>query len=716
MNFISIKKWTAAVLVSMMVSIPAWAETAEPGETAVLENTPAAQQTAADEVQEPDTTQTEDPAAQSESVPPETKESKEPAQQPSASPESEPTQDASVSEPEPTEPVHQTARVWLEQSKESFSAGQTMKCVLRREGGEQALEVRYSFNGQTYVQTLKAGENSMKIQLGEAPESDKALTYELSLIEDEQYEIKGDSLEIQVAPLAVFGFETSYAGSVGSASGDSCKIVIQRSDNGAQQSAKVALSMPESAYEAGYRLTGDQKHFQLDTTYYIEFKKGEMQKTVYLSNWSAAIEQSTTIRLSLQAGKGAMIEKGGDQVNVTLAAKDSNSHLVSGRFTEGSLYVTPGENIEVEVALDWADPSESARLKYEITDGQDYRKEGEMGLNPGQDYVRIPLSTDDFQAGCSYVVNILPETENDVGSQEGSGLILYAIEDSENPTASLDSAEYLIMPGQSLKLEISIDKVQPENITFILSLGERRWNAVLPAGQERIELELDSIKQGGTLKLSAPNGVLLKTAQAEVTVSAALSDNLNFAYGRVVYCDGDGNARISIKLGEPLDESTRFVLGISDDETGNMINITIPAGRTEYVAELPERMMKDYAPGTECQLTLDMPEEAWQGKIAQAKLSVLENAPDLAGFEVEQIEAQVGDKVEVPLDLPRNFEGLVTLTEPNGGKQTLYPRYPLGSVEFEVKREGHYYLILSDEKNGWVDENKDEVLIVVSAE
>ena len=125
--------------------------------------------------------------------------------------------------------------------------------------------------------------------------------------------------------------------------------------------------------------------------------------------------------------------------------------------------------------------------------------------------------------------------------------------------------------------------------------------------------------------------------------------------------------------------------------------------------------MDDYEPGAECQLTLDMPDEAWQGEIAQAHLSVLETPPDLAGFEVDQLSGKVGDTVEVPLDLPQNFEGMVILSGPDI-EEVMYPRYPLGSVEVELSQEGTYSLVLSDEKNGWVDENKDEVVIAASAQ
>ena len=317
--------------------------------------------------------------------------------------------------------------------------------------------------------------------------------------------------------------------------------------------------------------------------------------------------------------------------------------------------------------------------------------------------------------GNSYAVNILTQGSKDVGNPEGSSLILYAIEDSDNPTASLDSSEYLIMPGQSLKVKISIDKVQPKDVNFVLSLGEQTWNASLSAGQEEVDLELNSIQEGGTLVLSAPEGIGLKDAQAEVVVSAALSDNLNFLSYRMVYSSGDGNAKVFITIGEPLDESAQFALGISDDNTGNMVNITIPAGRQIYVAEIPENIMDDYEPGTECQLTLDMPDKVWQGEIAQAHLRVLETPPDLAGFEVDQMSGKVGEIVEVPLDLPQNFEGMVILSGPDK-EEVMYPRYPLGSVEVELSQEGTYSLVLSDEKNGWVDENKDEVVIAASAQ
>lgn len=723
MKPVSVKKWMAAMLTLMVVGLPALSEPTAAETQAASEATPATQQATAAEPAQAEPTQAEptQPVEQTASPAPQTSSTPESASQPSSGPEiepspSEPAQEApATQQPTPTAQVVETPRIWVEKTKDSFSAGQTMKCVLHREGGAQKIEVSYTFNGQTRVQTMEAGKNSVKIELGEAPESAKALNYELKLLESNDYEIKSGSLEIRVAPMAVFGFKTSYAGSVGTASGDSCAIVIQRADNGAQQAAKVAVSMPQSAYEAGYRLTGDRKNYQLDTTYYIEFRKGEMEKTIYLSNWSASIEQSTTISLTLQPQKGAMIKAGGAQVNVSLTAKDSNTHRVTGRFVDKSMYVTPGETPVAQVALEWANASEPACLRYEITDGQNYRLVGEVTLQPGQERAEIPLSTDDFEVGNSYVVNILAQEAKDVGNPEGSSLILYAIEDSDNPTASLDSSEYLIMPGQSLKVKISIDKVQPKNVDFVLSLGEQTWNASLSAGQEEVDLELDSIQEGGTLVLSAPEGIGLKTAQAEVVVSAALSDNLNFLSYRMVYSGGDGNAKVLITIGEPLDESAQFVLGISDDNTGNMVNITIPAGRQIYVAEIPENIMDDYEPGAECQLTLDMPDEAWQGEIAQAHLSVLETPPDLAGFEVDQLSGKVGDTVEVPLDLPQNFEGMVILSGPDI-EEVMYPRYPLGSVEVELSQEGTYSLVLSDEKNGWVDENKDEVVITASAQ
>mgnify|MGYP000237806044 FL=1 len=76
---------------------------------------------------------------------------------------------------------------------------------------------------------------------------------------------------------------------------------------------------------------------------------------------------------------------------------------------------------------------------------------------------------------------------------------------------------------------------------------------------------------------------------------------------------------------------------------------------------------------------------------------------------------KVGEIVEVPLDLPQNFEGMVILSGPDK-EEVMYPRYPLGSVEVELSQEGTYSLVLSDEKNGWVDENKNEVVITVSAQ
>ncbi len=321
-----------------------------------------------------------------------------------------------------------------------------------------------------------------------------------------------------------------------------------------------------------------------------------------------------------------MVKEDAARVSVTLEARDSDRRRAVGRFQEDELYITPGEERTVRLALDWAKGSGSARLRYEITDGQNYCLKADQKLTNGQKQVEIPLPTADFEVGKSYVVNILPEGKDDVGSTEQSSLVLHVIEASENATASLDSGS-----------------------------------------------------------------------------------------GRMVYCGGDGGAQVYIKIAEPLDESAQFVLGISDDHTGNMVNMTIPAGCRVYQAELPERMMNDYQAGTTCQLTLDMPNEAWQGKIAQATLSVLENAPDLARFEVaEELNAQVGERLEVPLDLPQNFEGMVVLTDPNGKRQMLYPRYPSGSVEVELKQEGRYFLVLSDEKNGWVDENMREVVIFAS--
>ena len=407
MKPVSVKKWMAAMLTLMVVGLPALSEPTEAETQAALEATPAAQQTTAAESAEPKEAELTQAVEKTASPAPQTSSTPEPASQPSSGSEiepspSEPVQDVpATQQPTPTAPVVETPRVWVEKTKDSFSAGQTMRCVLHREGGDQTIEVSYIFNGQARVQTLKGGENSVKIELGEAPESTKALNYGFELLESNDYEIKSGSLEIRVEPMAVFGFKTSYAGSVGTASGDSCAIVIQRADNGAQQAAKVAVNMPQSAYEAGYRLTGDRKNYQLDTTYYIEFRKGEMEKTVYLSNWSASIEQSTTISLTLQPQKGAMVEAGGAQVNVSLTAKDSNTHRVTGRFVDKSMYVTPGETPVAEVALEWANASEPAYLRYEITDGQNYRLEGEIALQPGQERAEIPLSTNDFVVGNS---------------------------------------------------------------------------------------------------------------------------------------------------------------------------------------------------------------------------------------------------------------------------------------------------------------------------
>jgi hypothetical protein len=712
------KKWMAAMIALMLAAFPVLAEPAEEENQTASETAPAAHQTAeAESRQMPEAENGQDEEQHDLSQPQVTEA---PSPQPTHTPAEEPAPEdqntpAPTSQPTATDLVSEPARVWFEGSREAFSAGQVMKCVLRREGGEQAIEVRYVFNGQTRVQTMEAGENSVRLKLGEAPASDSGLSYKLEILESEAYEIKEGNLEIRVVPVPLFGFETAFAGSVGAASGDSCKIIIRRAENGAQQAARLALTMPDSAYEAGYRLTGDQRHFQLDTTYYIDFRKGEQEKAVYLSNWSAEPSKSSTISLSLQGEQDAMVKEDAARVSVTLEARDSDRRRAVGRFQEDELYITPGEERTVRLALDWAKGSGSARLRYEITDGQNYCLKADQKLTNGQKQVEIPLPTADFEVGKSYVVNILPEGKDDVGSTEQSSLVLHVIEASENATASLDSEEYLIMPGQSLKVEITIDKAQTRQTAFQLSMGEQQWPALLPAGETKLELELDAVEKSGSLKLSAPDGIALNIGQANVVVSAALSDNLNFLSGRMVYCGGDGGAQVYIKIAEPLDESAQFVLGISDDHTGNMVNMTIPAGCRVYQAELPERMMNDYQAGTTCQLTLDMPNEAWQGKIAQATLSVLENAPDLARFEVaEELNAQVGERLEVPLDLPQNFEGMVVLTDPNGKRQMLYPRYPSGSVEVELKQEGRYFLVLSDEKNGWVDENMREVVIFAS--